>query len=470
MKKEPKTPIEENIEEAFQEEDGAPKLLSFEEEEEGKIGEFFEEDKIEKLKEETGKGQPLLVEEEEVSERKSWLALFSPSMISLLLVVILVGMGEKMAERFLPLYLVALGGGALTVSLLNGMDNLLSALYSFPGGFISDLIGYKQALIVFNIMAMVGYAIVIAIAKWWAVIIGAFFFISWTAISLPAVMSMIAHVIPKKKHTMGVTFHSLVRRLPMALGPIFGGLLITNLGINKGIRIAFSIAIVLAAIATVLQWFMAKEPAKKKEPVKLLRSIRNIPGALWHLLVSDILIRFAEQIPYAFVVIYVVTMNGLTEVQFGILTTIEMVTAILIYIPVAYFADKYRKKPFVLTTFIFFTAFPFFLLLCNNFWLFAIAFIIRGLKEFGEPTRKTLILELAPPEAKANTFGAYYLLRDIVVSLAAFGAGFLWKITNVGPQVTFIVAGAFGVIGVIYFAIFGKDIKSLEKARKLTAK
>ena len=43
------------------------------------------------------------------------------NMLVLLTMVILVGLGEKMAERFLPLYLVALGGGAFSVGLLNGI-------------------------------------------------------------------------------------------------------------------------------------------------------------------------------------------------------------------------------------------------------------------------------------------------------------------------------------------------------------
>ena len=63
------------------------------------------------------------------------------STVGLLCMVILVGMGERMAERFLPIYLIALGGGALSIGLLNGLDNLLSALYSFPGGYLSDRIG-----------------------------------------------------------------------------------------------------------------------------------------------------------------------------------------------------------------------------------------------------------------------------------------------------------------------------------------
>ncbi len=60
------------------------------------------------------------------------------STVGMLFMVILVGMGERMAERFLPIYLLALGGGTLSIGFLNGLDNLLSALYSFAGGYLSD--------------------------------------------------------------------------------------------------------------------------------------------------------------------------------------------------------------------------------------------------------------------------------------------------------------------------------------------
>ena len=41
--------------------------------------------------------------------------------------------------------------------------------------------------------------------------------------------------------------------------------------------------------------------------------------------------------------------------------------------------------------------------------------MLRGLKEFGEPTRKALIMDLAPEDRKAAMFGLYYLIRDVVV-------------------------------------------------------
>lgn len=56
----------------------------------------------------------------------------------MLSMVILVSTGERMAERFLPIYLIALGGGALSIGLLNGLDDLLSALYAYPGGYLAD--------------------------------------------------------------------------------------------------------------------------------------------------------------------------------------------------------------------------------------------------------------------------------------------------------------------------------------------
>ena len=378
------------------------------------------------------------------------------SMAAMLAMAILVGMGENMAERFLPVYLLALGGGALAVSALNGMDNLLSALYSFPGGYLSDRLGYKRALLVFNLVAMAGYLIVILIPAWWAVIVGAALFLSWSAISLPATMSLVAAVLPNQKRTMGVSMHSLVRRIPMALGPVVGGLLIAWKGDIVGIRYAFIAALALAAVALVVQQiFVEDRPSTVIAEANPFKLFNHMSGSFRVLLVADILVRFSEQIPYAFMAIWVVKNNGLSPVTFGVLTTIEMVTAMLVYIPVAYLADRGSKKPFVAITFGFFTLFPLVFMLSHDFWMFAAAFVIRGLKEFGEPTRKALIMDLAPEGQKAGMFGLYYLLRDVIVSLAAFGAGFLW---NVSPQVNFMVAFGFGLLGTLFFAIFGRDV------------
>ena len=387
------------------------------------------------------------------------------STIGMLCMLILVGMGERLAERFLPIYLIALGGGPIVIGLLNGLDNLLSALYAFPGGYISDRLGFKKALLIFNLLAMFGFLLVILIPAWPAVLIGALFFLSWSAISLPATMSLVAKVLPTHKRTMGVSMHSLVRRIPMALGPVIGGLFIGFWGEKSGVRLAFVVAFLMAAVAAVMQQLLITEdssddsgiPPSVKPEKNPARLYREMPSSLKRLLVSDILVRFCEQIPYAFVVVWCMKIihSPVSAFQFGILTSIEMVTAMLIYIPVAYFADRSAKKPYVVITFAFFTIFPLVLLISQSFALLVLAFIIRGLKEFGEPTRKALIMDLAPENRKAAMFGLYYLMRDVIVSVAAFGGAFLWQIE---PQVNFVVAFACGVLGTILFAVRGRQI------------
>jgi MFS family permease len=389
------------------------------------------------------------------------------STVGVLTMVVLVGMGERMAERFLPIYLLALGGGVMAIGLLQAMDNLLSALYSFPGGYLSDRIGTKRSLLIFNMVAMAGFSLVILVSSWQAVLIGAVLFISWSAISLPATMSLMYKVLPLNKRTMGVTMHSLVKRIPMALGPLLGGLFIGIWGEQNGVRLAFGAALVMAVAALFLQQWMIEDEAHdnsgtsdtcrltpEKNPLKLLRLMNP---AMKGLLVTDILIRFCEQIPYAFVVVW--CMKTITQpvsaIQFGLLTTIEMTTAVLVYIPVAYLADRGTKKPFVLITFIFFTLFPLVLLYSQSFEWLVLAFVLRGLKEFGEPTRKALIMDLSPDHCKAGMFGFYYLIRDVFVSLGALGGAFLWQIS---PETNLIAAFIFGIIGTIGFAVFGSDL------------
>lgn len=381
------------------------------------------------------------------------------SMVAVLLMIILIGMGEWMADRFMPLYIRALGGGLEVIGVLSGMKNLLGALYSFPAGYLSERLGHKKALLIFNLIALVGYSIVIIFQSWAAVLVGAFFFMAWSSVSLPATMSLVSTVMPANKRTMGVSLLSITKRIPKALGPVIGGLLIGIYGEIQGIRYAFMIAFVLGVIAIFVQQKLIKdEPPAKDETIRNpFAMFRLLNRDLRNMLISDIIIRFCEQIPDMLVVMWVVELNHISEFNFGLLSTVEMVTAVLCYIPVAYLADKTSKKPFVVMTFGFFTLFPLVLLFSHNMPMLILAFIVRGLKEFGEPTRKALIMDLAPEGKKAAVFGVYYLIRDVIVSAAAFGGVFLWAIK---PEINLLTAFGFGVIGTVFFAIFGRDLKT----------
>ena len=82
--------------------------------------------------------------------------------------------------------------------------------------------------------------------------------------------------------------------------------------------------------------------------------------------------------------------------------------------------------------------------------MLAVAFAIRGLKEFGDTSRKALIIGYCNPQRRGQMIGAYYLVRDLLVSTGALLGALLWKF---GPGVNFMSATVLGAIGTIYYLI-----------------
>ena len=372
----------------------------------------------------------------------------------LLVALVLAGTGEKLWLGFAPKYLQFLGASVFIIGMFDALQTLLGAIYAYPGGWLTDHLGQRRALMLFSALSLAGYVLVLVWQHWLALVLGAFLYLAWSALSLPTTFAVVATSLEARQHTMGIGIQSMVRRVPMMLGPLIGGWLITRFGWTTGIKYALLGCILLSLLTIAFQWFIFEnEPVKPSNTVKpdaqnFASIVRSFSPALRELLVSDILIRFCERIPYAFVILWAMNHAGLNARQYGILVSCEMVTAMICYIPVAHLADKYGRRVFVLVTFVFFTLFPVSLIWANSFGLLALAFAIRGLKEFGEPARKALIIGEAVPELRARTYGAYYLIRDCIVTTGSFLGAWLWSI---GPRANFVGAAVCGALGTIWF-------------------
>jgi MFS family permease len=375
------------------------------------------------------------------------------NLVILLIATFVIGAGEELWIRFLPKYLQALGAGVFVIGLFDALRTLLGAVYAYPGGVLVDRWGHRRAFLAFNLFSIVGYSAVLLIPHWAAVIAGMFLFLSWTCFSLPASFSLIGASLGPNRHAMGVGVQAVIKRLPIMFAPIAGGYLIDRFGIIDGVRIGLGLSIALSGITLFVQRGLRDEPVSETgalERWNFWRSLQAFDSPLRRLLLSDILIRFCERIPYAWVVIYAMDHVGANAREVGVLTTIEVVVASACIIPVSHFADKRGREPFVLATFGFFTLFPVALWFSHSFAMLAFAFAVRGLKEFGDTPRKALIIGYCAPERRGQMIGAYYLVRDLFVSTGAILGAWLWK---VGPGANFLGAAAFGLSGtIIYFA------------------
>src|SRR5438128_1350581 len=382
------------------------------------------------------------------------------NLVILLIAIFVIGAGEELWMRFVPKYLQAVGATVFVIGLYDALRTLLGAIYAYPGGVLVDIWGHRRAFIIFNLISIVGYALVLLVPHWAAVIAGMFLFLSWTCFSLPATFSLVGAALEANRHSMGVGVQSVIKRLPIMVAPIIGGMLIDRFGVINGVRVALTVSIFLSVVTIFVQVQLREEARVQREKTdrwNFWRSLREFNSPMRRLLLSDILIRFCERVPYAWVVIFAMDYIGVTARQVGVLTAIEMLAATLCIIPASHFADRRGREPFVIVTFIMFTLFPISLLMSRSFPALVVAFVIRGFKEFGDTSRKALIIGYSDSYRRGQMVGAYYLVRDLIVSTGAILGAYLWK---VGPAANFLGAAAIGVVGTIFY------VKAIRKSRQ----
>src|SRR5260370_35866754 len=163
------------------------------------------------------------------------------NLVVLLVAIFVIGAGEELWLRFLPKYREAVGATVLVIGLDDALRTLIGAIYAYPGGVVADRWGHRRAFIIFNVVSIVGYALILLVPHWAAVIAGMFFFLSWSCFSLPATFSLIGAALEANRHSMGVGVQAVIKRLPIMIAPVFGGILIDRFGIVVGVRVALLI-------------------------------------------------------------------------------------------------------------------------------------------------------------------------------------------------------------------------------------
>ena len=271
------------------------------------------------------------------------------NIVVLSLAIFGVGLGEELWARFLPKYLEALGASVLAIGAFGTLQDLLEGLYPYPGGVLADRWGRKRALVTFNGLALVGYGLYLVSPSWPFVFVGLAFTMAWSSLALPATFAVIGDSLPPERRAMGFTVQSILKRLPSALAPPLGGLLIGSIGLVAGVRAGLTITLILGILGLLAQHrFYAEVPLDAQPtPIGLQRTLHALPVALQRLLLTESIVRTGQGLAEILVVLYVTNVLGLNATTFGALVALRMATSILVYIPVAKLADQQGRTPFV---------------------------------------------------------------------------------------------------------------------------
>src|SRR6266567_6336905 len=176
----------------------------------------------------------------EISRGKQFTDFFAlkRNLVIILVAIFVIGTGEELWMRFVPKYLQTLGASVFVIGLYDALRTLVSAIYAYPGGMLADRWGHRRAFITFNLVSIAGYALVLLIPQWGAVIAGMFLFLSWTCFSLPATFSLVGATVAANRYSMGIGVQMVIKRVPIMIAPLMGGILIDRFAVPPPLRVA----------------------------------------------------------------------------------------------------------------------------------------------------------------------------------------------------------------------------------------
>jgi len=429
-------------------------------------------------------------------------------------------LGFQMTTRFLPEYIVALGASGLVVGVFGTVGNVVSAVFPYPGGAVSDRIGSRYALTLFGLLSTLGFgvwlvapilgAVTVAgvtVPAWIWVFVGLLLAQAWKSLGLGATFAVVKQATDPSRLAAGFASTETVRRTAFLVGPVLAAVLI---GFHPEFTVSFqyvlALAVVFGAVGTVAQHVLydvdARSPSDDRDSERsddaggdsagdsfeglrrIRRDLREMPDPLRPLLVGDTLVRFANGMVYVFFVLVVtqfyevgfeavVSLAGFSygidlspEAFFGYLLGVEMLVALVSMAPAAKAAERVGLKPAVALGFAVYALFPVVLISGPEVltpvlplpWAMVLLFAFSGLRFAGLPSHKALIVGPAEQGAGGRVTGTYYLLRNTIVIPSAALGGYLWEFAS--PEAAFTVAAAIGVVGTGYFLLFGEEFEA----------
>jgi MFS family permease len=404
-------------------------------------------------------------------------------------------LGFQMTSRYLPEYMTALGATGFVVGLFGTFGNVISAVYPYPGGAVSDRVGSRYALTLFGLLSTLGFAVwfvapelgtvgvgPLTVAPWVWIFVGLVFAQAWKSFGLGATFAVVKQASAPERLAAGFASTETVRRVAFLVGPVLAAVLVSaHPEFTVGFRYVLGVAVLFGALGTVVQHrlYDASEDSFGDSFAGLAgirRDLRAMPAALRPLLVADTLVRFANGMVYVFFVLVVTRVLGVgleTTVSvaglsygvdlspaafFGYLLGVEMLIALLVMAPAAKVAERVGLKPVVALGFAVYGLFPVVLVNAPATATALVAvFAFSGLRFAGLPSHKALIVGPAERGTGGRVTGTYYLLRNTLVIPSAALGGSLWEF--VSPTTAFTVAAVVGLVGTGYFLLFGREFE-----------
>lgn len=360
---------------------------------------------------------------------------------------------SEMIHSLLPVFLVtAMGAGALSVGIIEGVAEATASISRIFSGTLSDWLGRRKALVLmgYGLSALTKPLFALAPSVGW-VFTARFADRIGKGIRGAPRDALIGDILPL--HLRGAGYG--LRQSLDTVGAFAGPLLATALmaATDDNFRAVFWFTVVPALIAVTILWAGVREPERvhrlnrERFPLHPAELSRLGSGFWWVLVLAAglTLARFSE----AFLLLRADSIGLSVTLIPLVLVAMNLVYSVAAY-PVGVLSDAFGRVNLLIAGCGVLVLADLVLAISTAVWQVMGGAMLWGLHMgMTQGLLATIIADTVPAELRGTAFGVFHFVTGLVLLLASVLAGLLWS--AVGPSATFLAGAGFTLLATFGF-------------------
>jgi MFS family permease len=352
---------------------------------------------------------------------------------------------RAMVFPYVSLYILALGGDATQIGLVNSLRPL-AGLLAFPiGGYLADHASRIKLIVLANFFSA-GIILMYFLAPTWQVIAVAASLQGFAVLMFPARSALVADSLSPSDRGRGIAAMNTIMSVLAIIAPFIAGVVVDVYGPNSGVRMLYGAMLALYLASAIIHMRFLKEtkpPTRERLDLSRLpqvlqgayggirTTLRVLPRSLRALAGVIVLSFVANAVASPFWVVYAVEEIGLSSSAWGLVLLIEAALKMVLFMPAGILVDRWGRTASMLAAlllalvsipaFVFATGFTSVLLIRA---VVAVAFVIAI------PACSALMADLVPRSMRGRVMAALGQ-GGIIIGPAGGGTG--------GPGVGFVI-------------------------------
>ena len=366
------------------------------------------------------------------------------NIILLSLVSFLNDFSSEMILAVLPLFIVELGGGGISIGLIGGAREAIANLLKVFSGYMSDRFERKKPFVFTGYFVSSIFKLFLGFSKTPVQIL--------IAISLERIGKGIRTaprdaIISLSGKSTGKSFG--IHRAFDTLGAFFGSLVAIYL--IKIFNLPYGNVILIAAILSVIALFpvlFVREPEKNGSGKKSEKGKAQISRELKQFLIISALFSFSN-LSYMFLMVKAQTISGSNITPLILYAVFNLVYA-MFSIPAGIASDKFGREIVLSSGYILFGVSLFIVIFSNSIPLLMIVFLLYGLSmAIVNGIQRAFVSDLSEEAFRGSAFGLFHAVTGFAILLGNVLAGFLW---NLSTDITLLVYGTISLLSGLLLA------------------